>query len=767
MWLDEKLADELRVARKQLDDDGKLYTQRQLDAFYATFRSRFGPDRLASLDGEVLLETMHASSNKDSLVYWLEFKDDEEFPAIFGSIAGGSSLKFGIYKRKETGAWMTGSAQNQRELSIEEAVATARRHRDQLLGGVPLLEQLSPNADDAQYAELQRGMERHAPELHHLAWAHKYFSLLYPTKLDDYHSPIYQRFHLIKLLQVPPAEGRYAVAGRFVAIAAELGWHINHLTRILNERNKDPYRYWRIGTRGGDTGESHWERMREGGYVAIGWEALGTLADVTKDRESKEKLRARMQECYPKAPQTLGRQLQEVFDFAVGIEEGDIVLASDGARVLGIGQVTGPYVYDVALSFPHMRPVRWLALGEWQPPTPEGLRTVVHEWDKYPANRVEVERRILFAPPPVPPPPPRHDRRVAIPKLDGIPGRIQAVLERKGQVILYGPPGTGKTYWARRTACELAALTTVGKHFDELTTSEQKVLAGEAEPEGLVRMCTFHPGYGYEDFLEGYKPQVMNGQLVFERRTGVFKRLCEDAEKRPDARFYLVVDEINRGDIPRIFGELLTLLEKDKRNAPVLLPLSGTPFRVPQNVYLLGTMNTADRSIALLDTALRRRFGFVELQPDPTVLGSAVVNGIPLGPWLSDLNRRIREYLGHDGRSLEVGHAYLLEAGKPVSDFARLTRIVQDDILPLIEEYCYEDFQALVRILGSGLVDEEAQRIRQELFESGQKDVLVQALLAPCQDILASPEAVKAEAVTAEGKEEAETVDEAEERAQP
>ena len=133
MWLDEKLAEELRAARKQLDGDGKLQTQRQLDVFYATFRSRFGPDRLAGLDGEVLLETMHATSNRDSLVYWLEFKDDEEFPAIFGSIAGGSSLKFGIYKRKETGAWMTGSAQNQRELSIEEAVAAARRHRDQLL----------------------------------------------------------------------------------------------------------------------------------------------------------------------------------------------------------------------------------------------------------------------------------------------------------------------------------------------------------------------------------------------------------------------------------------------------------------------------------------------------------------------------------------------------------------------------------------------------------------------------------------------------------
>jgi 5-methylcytosine-specific restriction protein B len=769
MWLEEKLTAELRTVRSQFDAEGKLHSQRQLDAFYATFRSRFGPDQLANLDGEALLETMHNSSNRDSLVYWLEFKDDEEFPAIFGSIAGGSALKFGIYKRKETGAWMTGAAKNQRELSTEEAIVTARRHRDQLLNGVRLLGRLPGNADDARYAELQREVEREAPDLHHLAWAHKYFSLLYPTKLDDYHSPAYQRFHLIKLLQEPPGERedeRYAAAGRFVAIADELGWHLNHLTRILNDRNKEPYRYWRIGTRDGGTGESHWERMRDGGYVAVGWDALGSLADLTKDRESKEKLRARMQKHYPNTPQALGRKLQEVFDFTVTIEERDVVLASDGARVLGIGQVTGPYLYDPAIPFPHMRRVKWLALGEWQLPTTEGLRTVAHELYKYPANRIEVERRILFASA-VPPVPRQRERSPAIPKLDGIPGRIQAVLERKGQVILYGPPGTGKTYWARRTACELAALASTGKPFDQLTTSDQKALVGEAEPDALVRMCTFHPGYGYEDFLEGYKPHVVNGQLVFEPRIGVFRRLCEDAEKRPDARFYLVVDEINRGDIPRIFGELLTLLEKDKRNAAVLLPLSGTPFRIPPNVYLLGTMNTADRSIALLDTALRRRFGFVELQPDPNVLGSAVVNGIPLRPWLGDLNRRIREHLGRDGRSLQVGHAYLLEAGKPVADFARLSRIVQDDILPLIEEYCYEDFQALVRILGTGLVDEAAQRIRQELFESGQREALVQALLAPCRDILASPEAVKAEAATAEGKEEAEPGDEAEERAEP
>src|SRR5208337_1092412 len=109
--------------------------------------------------------------------------------------------------------------------------------------------------------------------------------------------------------------------------------------------------------------------------------------------------------------------------------------------------------------------------------------------------------------------------------------------------------------------------------------------------------------------------------------------------------FFLVIDEINRGDIPRIFGELITLLELDKRGSSVHLPVSGQPFTVPRNIYVIGTMNTADRSIALLDTALRRRFGFIELMPDPSVFGDANAgDSIPLGPWLTALNDRLRAH---------------------------------------------------------------------------------------------------------------------------
>jgi 5-methylcytosine-specific restriction protein B len=255
MMLDETIIQGIRQTQAQLTAEGKLLPKTQLDGFREVFRKRFGPERLQNLDGEALLETMHIHGDRDSLVYWLEFKNDEELPAIFGSIAGGNAL----YRRQETGAWMAGNPQNQRELSLDEAIQIARRHRDQLIKGVELLERLPQNATDADCATLQRDMDRLAPDVSNSVWGHKYFSMLYPDKLDDYHNPDYQRFHLIKLLQIPPAgEGRYVVAGQYVAIARELDMPLNHLTTILNQRDGNPHRYWRIGTSDGVRPRSHW-----------------------------------------------------------------------------------------------------------------------------------------------------------------------------------------------------------------------------------------------------------------------------------------------------------------------------------------------------------------------------------------------------------------------------------------------------------------------------------------------------------------------------
>ena len=742
--LDDRLKEKLLEAYARMQTAGELLPSRRLDECYSLFRTRFGPDALRQLDGEQLLDTMH-THGKDSLVYWLEFKNDEDFSGNFGSIAGGSALKFGIYRKKETGIWMTGSPQKQEELGVIDAIAIARRHRDQLVAGSEILAKLPYLAADEEYSSLQNEMDGRAPNISNTGWGHKYFSLLFPDKLDGYHAEEYQRFHLLKLLKRPPdGAGRYLTAGMFVRLARELDWPLNHLTSVLNQVNGRPYRTWRVGTSLGEAeSDTIWPMMRDNGCVAIGWPKLGDLSKFEHNQESKTRIAQFLREHYDLSASVASRKAGEILKFSAVMTDGEPVLAASGARILGLGRIAGPYRFDPQTheDAPHQRSVEWKTTEEYRLPIREGLRTTVYSLRKSFDNLIDVERQLLDAPA-------SSARETSRPgcavRLDGISGRVQSILERKGQVILYGPPGTGKTFWARRAGLDLAARGAFGQRFEELDANGRARVEGNGAQRGLFRMCTFHPAYGYEDFIEGYRPaEGRDGALVFRLTDGIFKQICSDAEDEHKLQFYLLIDEINRGDIPRIFGELLTLLERDKRDKTVYLPVSGERFSVPGNVHIIGTMNTADRSIALLDTALRRRFGFVELMPNPALLGDAVVaNSIPLSGWLAALNDRIREHIGRDARNLQVGHSYLMKGGQPISDFGEFVRVLAEDILPLLEEYCYEDYAALARILGGALVDDSRQRIRHELLEPSRREELVQAVLAPSPELMTSQEMV-------------------------
>jgi len=755
---DERVPILSEIQRKEIVDryktllgEGNIPSPQKLEKQYAAFEARFGPSVLAGLDGEALLSTMHDHGNHDSLVYWLEFKNDDEFDTKrFGSIAGGSALKFRIFRRKETGNWQKGSEQGNKpeNISLDEAIKIARSHRDQLLHGVILLEELPADASDEQYAELQDQLDEQAPDVSRLAWGHKYFSLLFPDKLDDYHSPEWQRYILLKLLQLPPeGNGRYVCAGRFVAAAREAGIRVVSLDGVLNTLFGTLHRYWRIGTT--NATDDFWPMMRDNGCVAIGWPKLGNISWLEPTSDSREKLRKKLSKVHPNVPAAIGRDCSQISQFVVQLKEGDVVVAANGMKILGVGRVAGQYEFHPESDFPHQRKVEWLHIEEWQMPEPkEGLQSTIRELRKFNENILAIEQQIQSAKaiPPMPVKPTGQKRLAAI------PGRIQSVLERKGQVILYGPPGTGKTYWAERAARDLAAFSTFGLDFDSLEEWQREEIVGHDQAAGLVRICCFHPAYGYEDFLEGYRPLTVNGQISFQLRDGVFKKLCSDATAKPERSFYLIVDEINRGDIPRIFGELLTTLEKDKRGKRIILPVSQELFTIPNNVFLIGTMNTADRSISLLDAALRRRFGFVEMMPDGSVLKDSSVGGVPLRAWFEALNGKIREHVGRDARNLQIGHSYLLHAGRPLKDMASLKRAIREDIIPLLEEYCYEDYAALGRILGEQIVDVARQRICHELFDDGQEDSLIQGLLSPFPDIATSSEAISSDESQAENE---------------
>jgi len=271
--------------------------------------------------------------------------------------------------------------------------------------------------------------------------------------------------------------------------------------------------------------------------------------------------------------------------------------------------------------------------------------------------------------------------------------------------IYYGPPGTGKTYIV------LKLLQT------EYGMSEaNNGISGNPR----YKFVTFHQSYGYEEFVEGLRPVLGVGTIQYEIRPGAFKSLCDEARKNPQQRFAMVIDEINRGNISKVFGELITLIEPDKREGQnnvvsVSLAYSGEPFSVPANVDIIGTMNTADRSLALLDTALRRRFEFVPLFPDTSAqkqdddpqsapLAALVITtqtgDIDVRLMLEKMNQRIEALYDRDHT---IGHAYftpLITIDDADERFDELASIFRNRIMPLLEEYFFEDLNKIRLVLG-------------------------------------------------------------------
>ncbi|MPQ44804.1 AAA family ATPase [Clostridium tarantellae] len=711
-----------------------------LKEYYEAFYERFNAEKLKSMDGELLLNTMFNHGNKESLVYYLEFKTYKDIPNIFGKIAGGSSFKFGVYKRKEDGKWIIGTTKNPKEATIEEAIEVAREKRDLMVKGVEIINSLPNKYDYNTYKNLEEHLITDTKGLSDTAWVHKYYHMLFPEKIDTFHTLEYQRFFMIKLLEKPKeTKGRYELSSFYIKLSKELNIPVANLNYIIGELYGPYHKYWRINTVN-ENGESLLNEMMENECISIGWTKLGDLSKINSlgDKKAKDNLKLLINEKYMNASKSTNKIANEIYNFIKYITSEDIVVAVEGNLILAIGKVIGNYEFNAGLEFPNTIKVNWLKYfnGESLPEPKEGLKTIVNAYGKNTDNLLKIEKLLQ-----------REDTHIGLSsaikklkKLEGTMEQIENILQRKKQVILYGPSGTGKTYFAEKTAFELAARKAFNKNYEDLNDEELAIVQGNNLSAGLVRMCCFHPSYGYEDFIEGIKPTISenNMQTLFKLRDGIFKSLCKEAKVNADKNYYLIIDEINRGDISRIFGELITLLESNKREKNLILPLSNTLFNVPKNVFIIGTMNTSDRSITLLDTALRRRFGFIEIMPDYSLLANSIIEGLPLELWLKELNKRLCQVLGKEGRNLQIGHSYFMENNNAIQTFESLNKVILEDIIPLLEEYFYGDYESISKIIGNSLINIENGDINFDIFKPSKKDELINALLSPCAEIKTS-----------------------------
>jgi 5-methylcytosine-specific restriction enzyme B len=439
-------------------------------------------------------------------------------------------------------------------------------------------------------------------------------------------------------------------------------------------------RAWLVRPRPG--GAALVDRWKREGLVSLAGAHLGELSHGAELAE----VRAAVEVGYQHLDYAQRVALaNEYYAFLSRMAEGDVVATVVDDR-LSVGVVTGDPEYDPASEGARLRrAVAWqdqdpVPVDSLPAPLPAEIDQQGTVVDLTGALEVLAQMIVTPAEVGVPQLPPEPPVATEVPKLRAATPELAArlhidqdwlneligLLQERQQIVLYGPPGTGKTYLAQAIARHVA-------------------------DRDAVRLVQFHPSYAYEDFFEGFRPaNSPDGSVGFTLTAGPLRMLASDARVSPGEPYVLVVDEINRANLAKVFGELYFLLEY--RDAKIGLQYSpGESFSLPRNVFFIGTMNTADRSIALVDAAIRRRFAFVELHPDEPPVRDLLVNWLAAshkeGDGRAGLLRALNDAIGEEDRDFKIGPSYMMRP--EAESMSGLERVWRYDLLPLLEEHYY------------------------------------------------------------------------------